>query len=413
MRTFLLGICISIASFALAQRECHTSEYTAFLKASDPGLLQRSASIEQFIQQRLTAQPQLRTGSDAVLNMIRIPVVVHVLYANAAQNIPDAQIRGQIEALNRDFRRRNPDTSNTPARFRPLGMDAAIEFVLATADPLGRPTNGIVRKQTNVARWRTDDRIKRSSQGGSDAWDSRSYLNIWVGNMEGVIGYASVPGCDPAVDGVVLSHTVCGTNLSGNYNMGRTGVHEVGHWLGLRHIWGDTYCGNDGVDDTPQQGSFTPGCPNTFRSSCTNGSLGDMYMNYMDYTFDACMNLFTIGQVSRMRALFDAGGARAALLQSKGLHAPWTEAAPLPVETVTTTAIRFYPNPVVSNLTLELPNYFLGKTLTLSDANGVVVSRIVVTAPRQAVAMAHLPRGVYFLQGDAGEQKLRQKFIKL
>jgi hypothetical protein len=338
--------------------------------------------------------------------------VVHVLYNNGAQNISDAQIRGQIEALNRDFRRHNADTLNTPARFRHLGADAAIEFVLATADPMGRPTHGIVRRQTNVARFKTDDRIKRSSQGGSDAWDSRSYLNIWVGNMDGVIGYASAPGCDPSIDGVVLSHTVCGNNLAGNFSLGRTAVHEVGHWLGLRHIWGDTFCGADGIADTPPQGSFTPGCPNTFRSSCNNAALGDMYMNYMDYTNDACMNLFTFGQVQRMRLLFELGGARAGLLQSKGLNEPWSEAAPAPQEPQLVT-MKCYPNPVVNNLTLELPASFIGKTLLLSNAQGVLVSRVVVTSIRQTVPVHHLPNGMYFLQGESDDRKLQQKFLKL
>src|ERR1043165_4981181 len=100
--------------------------------------------------------------------------------------------------------------------------------------------------------------------------------------------------------------------------MGRTAVHEVGHWLGLKHIWGDAACGDDLVEDTPPQGWYTQGCPTGFHSSCNNGVMGDMYMNYMDYTSDACMNLFTAGQKQRMRALFATGGARASLLQSKG-----------------------------------------------------------------------------------------------
>lgn len=343
--------------------------------------------------------------------VIVIPVIVHVIYNDGSQNLSDDQVKSQVDALNRDFRRLNQDTSLTPQRFKAMAADVSIEFKLATADPFGRPTTGIIHKKTSLPFWKTDDKIKYNREGGDDAWDSRYYLNIWVGNIQSVIGYSSVPGCDAATDGVVIATSVFGTlNRSGTYNMGRTAVHEVGHWLGLKHIWGDYYCGDDGVDDTPVQGNFTPGCPNTFRSSCSNGSLGDMYMNYMDYTGDACMNLFTNGQKLRMRSMFYEGGPRAGLLSSKGLNEPWMAEAP-PVTIIPSAAI--FPNPAMGDISINLDDSWIGSTIRIADMNGVVLSTFNITARIQKVPVAHLKQGMYLVQGDNGKRKLREKFIRL
>ncbi|HWJ89481.1 MAG TPA: hypothetical protein VNR87_00135, partial [Flavisolibacter sp.] len=191
MRTLLLGICIFIGFTVSAQRACTSSTYIGQQKSIDPSFSERINAIENFIRRQATVNS--RENTEAV-NVIRIPVVVHVLYKTTAQNISDEQIRSQIDALNRDFRRKNKDSINTPARFRNVAADVPIEFYLATADPKGRATNGILRKSTNVTYWSMDDKIKFTAQGGDDAWDTRYYLNFWVGNMVGVLGYASIPG---------------------------------------------------------------------------------------------------------------------------------------------------------------------------------------------------------------------------
>ncbi|HTM92147.1 MAG TPA: hypothetical protein VL095_07010, partial [Flavisolibacter sp.] len=178
MRTILSGICLFIATIAFAQRECASSAYIDQLKSVDPSFAAKINEIENFVRRQKTAKEL----EQAAPNVIVIPVVVHVLYKTPAQNISDEQIKSQIDALNRDFRRRNADTSNTPLRFKSFAADVQIEFALATADPRGRATTGIVRKATNVTRWSSDDKIKFSSQGGDDAWDSRYYLNFWVGD---------------------------------------------------------------------------------------------------------------------------------------------------------------------------------------------------------------------------------------
>ena len=407
MRTIVFGICLLLTSFIHAQRNCATSSYIEVLKNTQPRLVNKLTEIESFIQRQ---KANYRLEGEFINPVIVIPVVVHVLYNSSAQNISDEQVKSQIEALNRDFRKLNPDTSLTPQRFKAMAADVSIEFKLATADPMGRATTGIIHKRTSAPFWKSDDKIKYSSEGGDDAWDSRYYLNIWVGNIQTVIGYSSVPGCEPATDGVVIATSVFGTlNMSGTYNMGRTAVHEVGHWLGLKHIWGDYYCGDDGVEDTPVQGNFTPGCPTTFRSSCNNGSLGDMYMNYMDYTGDACMNLFTNGQKLRMRALFFEGGPRAGILASKGLKEPWLAEAP-PVVNYQST---IFPNPSTGDFNINLDDSWIGSTLRVADMNGVVLSSVIITNKIQKLELSHLKKGMYLVQGNNGKKKLLEKLIRL
>jgi hypothetical protein len=219
-------------------------------------------------------------------------------------------VKTQILALNRDFRKLNPDTVNIPESFKALAADCGIEFRLATVDPKGRATSGIVHKYSPITKWILDDKIKLSSEMGDDGWDPGSYLNIWVGTMDRILGYSSVPGDPEDKDGVVISNTAFGVTGGGPYSKGRTNVHEIGHWLGLKHLWGDADCGDDGVADTPKQATYTNGCPSGIRISCDNAPYGDMYMDYMDFTNDACLVMFTKGQRQKMRALFEPGGAR-------------------------------------------------------------------------------------------------------
>jgi hypothetical protein len=411
MRTLLSGICLLITTITFAQRQCASSTYIDQQKIADPTFSNRINEIENFVRRQIAAK---ENGQEAP-NIITIPVVVHVIYKTSAQNISDEQINSQIDALNRDFRRRNADTVNTPDRFKPFAADVQIQFQLATADPKGRATNGIIRKATNVYHWSTDDKIKFSSQGGDDAWDTHYYLNIWVGDLAGLLGYSSIPGAVAEKDGVVINYTTFGTiNVGGSYNLGRTATHEVGHWLGLKHVWGDYYCGDDLVDDTPKQGNFTSGCPNTFRSSCSNGKMGDMYMNYMDFTDDACMNLFTEGQKQRMLSLLKSGGPRNLLISSKGLNKPWVTESPVDSQAVNT-AFRFYPNPTNGEMVLNFDYNadWIGKVISIVNINGVVVSKLQVSSKTQKINLLQLKPGMYFILAENSGQKLREKFIKL
>ncbi len=364
-------------------------------------------------EQRASQVPLLREFGEGTATVIRIPVVVHILYKESSQNISDAQVLSQLRVLNADFGRRNADTGNTPERFRGVAGSVPIEFVLATVDPEGRSTTGIIRKATNSTYFYSDDRIKYSAQGGDDAWDSRSYLNIWVGNMRGVLGYSSVPGCAADKDGVVIAASAFGTiNTAAPYHLGRTAIHEIGHWLGLKHIWGDTYCGDDGVSDTPQQGNFTGGCPTGFRTSCNNAATGDMYMNFMDLTNDACMNIFTRGQRDRILAGFTTGGYRRSLLESRALGQPWN-AEPLPTIPTPDHDFRAYPNPVREGLQLSLGSSWLGQQVELVNVNGVVVKRIRLSSASMQLELGTLTPGIYFLRGQDGEHRILQKLLKL
>ena len=322
----LLGGLMSAQAQTL--RRCGTMENLERLKQLDPDLEPRMEDMEKHTREIISSAATAKGGHSSVAATVyRIPVVVHVVYNTTAQNISDAQVQSQITVLNEDFRRLNADRTNTPAGFGTVAADCEIEFCLATVAPNGSATNGIVRKYTSTTSFSQDDGVKFSSSGGNDAWPASGYLNIWVCNLGGgLLGYAQFPGGPASTDGVVINYQYFGRNGSAvaPYNKGRTGTHEVGHWLNLYHIWGDdngACTGSDAVSDTPNQASEHYGCPTYPSGSCSNGSNGDMFMNYMDYTDDACMNLFSTGQKSRMRALFASGGAKASLLSSTGCGA--------------------------------------------------------------------------------------------
>ena len=413
MRTLLLGISFLLSIVVAAQRNCGTSEYIDLQKTSSPLLQKKLLEIESFLTHQASLPKTLDDKSSGNLPLIRIPVVVHILYNTPDQNIPEAQVISQLNALNRDFRRLNADTVNTPERFHSMAADVQIEFVLATVDPAGRATKGIVRRYTSETIFKTDDKIKFNKLGGSDAWDTKTYLNIWVGKFQSVIGYSTVPGSSADIDGIVIASQAFGTiNTTAPYNLGRTAVHEVGHWLGLRHIWGDQYCGDDGVGDTPQQGNFTPGCPTAFRTSCNNGSLGDMYMNYMDYTSDACVNLFTSGQKERMRSMFLDGGPRNSMLHSKGLSQPWNF-SPEIIDVEFEVHVKVFPNPAISELTIQLGENWIGSRLSVTDINGNTVFHFIAGSRAQKINLQSLKPGVYFVQGENKGSLIHKKFIRL
>ncbi|MDD2305117.1 MAG: M43 family zinc metalloprotease [Prolixibacteraceae bacterium] len=336
MRKFLLLLIIAlnfVVNNTTAQK-CGSSLNMPLIQKENPELYNRLLQIENHTNAFIN-NTQLKSAT--VSNIIRIPVVVHVLWNTSSQNISDDQVQSQIEVLNEDFRRLNADKSNTPSAFSSAASDPEIEFFLACIDPNGNTTNGITRTQTNLTSFsiktnadgtinETTTRIKFTSLGGRDAWPSNRYLNIWTCNLSStLLGYAQFPGIGQAnTDGVVIKYNCFGKRgtLDPTFNKGRTSTHEIGHWLNLRHIWGDddnkdgtctsNECsGSDFVADTPNQGESSSGTP-TFPKldCCTNVTPGVMFMNFMDYTDDAGLNLFTTGQTNRMRALFATGGFR-------------------------------------------------------------------------------------------------------
>jgi hypothetical protein len=324
------------------------------MQIQNPARYQRFVYLESFTTNYINNQSGASYRLADPNGIIIIPVVVHVLNRNETEgtglNISLAQIQSQIDVLNEDFRRLNANRTNTPAAFAGVASDYNFEFRLACQDPNGNTTNGVTRRSTNKTGFTfstivnpnnpneriTDETsigIKITNQGGQDPWPTDRYLNIWVGNFtDGTLGYATWPAdflTNPNVDGVVISTTSMGRtgNVTAPYDGGRTATHEVGHWLNLRHIWGDSTCGDDFVADTPVQQNSNFGCPtfplvavNTaqrwFGPRCNVADPSSMFMNYMDYTDDNCMNVFTNGQRLRGRAIFAAGGPRAAFLNN-------------------------------------------------------------------------------------------------
>jgi hypothetical protein len=244
-----------------------------------------------------------RKGTAAIYT---IPVVVHVIYNNETQNISDAQILSQIAALNRDYLLANTDTSLIPAAFKSLKADMQMQFCLARRDPSNNPTTGITRTATTVTSFSNDDKMKFVATGGQNAWPRNKYLNIWVCNMPTYLGYGQFPGGPANTDGVTIHFRSFGSTgtAAAPYNLGRTTTHEVGHWLGLLHPFEGGCSGSgDFVADTPPQSIENYGCPSFPKFSCSGTANGDMFMNFMDYVNDNCMQMFSAGQKTRA-ALF-------------------------------------------------------------------------------------------------------------
>jgi hypothetical protein len=241
------------------------------------------------------------SGADlASLPIVTVKTIVHVVYRTDEQNVSDAQIRTQVASLNRDYRAANPDRRKTPAPWKGLVTDARIQFALAD----------VTRTATTRSAFSHDDGVKRASGGGIAPVRPKTHLNVWVCALGGgLLGYAQFPGGPTATDGVVINYRAFGTSGTAEapFNKGRTATHEVGHYLNLRHIWGDTpdCSGSDMVADTPNCAGPNYGTPSWPVVTCNNGPAGDMFVNYMDYTDDAAMFMFTAQQVLRMRATLD------------------------------------------------------------------------------------------------------------
>jgi len=420
---FIASLLIAIPGWT--QRSCRSFDYRQQQLSLHPDLASVLEANEQFTRRQLQPESVGVTGAtptkddNTPLSLITVPVVVHVLYSTSAQNISDAQIRSQIDVLNRDYQKQNPDTAGIPAYYSSLAADCGFRFVLAGLDTNGNATTGIVRKHTNVTAFALGDNMKSSVTGGDDAWDRDRYLNIWVCNLEGnVLGYSSLVGSPKETDGVVVLFTAFGTGgtAMAPYNLGRTTTHEIGHWLNMIHVWGDAYCGDDQVADTPPQSQATYGDPSGIILSCGNTPYGNMYMNYMDFTDDIGMHLFTYGQRDRMRTLFVQGGFRYPLLSTPAASVAAISSdsptAALPVSNPQT--LRIYPNPAVSSVSVKISDAAcLGSMLEVYDRMGqkVMVSRI--TDLSFGLDVSGLASGVYFIRVNDGNSSAGYTFVKL
>ena len=315
---------LMLCLLGLALFSCSTNEEENTGNEATASVLHRNCPSEDLLKEKLKNDPQWamrlhemenQVGKPLDLSRFKlvngkivIPVVVNVLYRTTAENITQAQIQSQIDVLNKDFNGTNSDFGNVPALFSSVKANVGISFELAT----------INRKSTTKTTWGTADDMKKTAQGGLNPTTPTTHLNMWVCTIGGgILGYAQFPGGANATDGVVIDSKYFGNTgtATSPYNLGRTATHEVGHWLNLRHIWGDTTCGTDLVADTPTHNTANYGTPSYPHYSTCTGTPVEMTMNYMDYVNDNAMYMFTNGQKDRMLALFNSGGARVTFAQ--------------------------------------------------------------------------------------------------
>ncbi len=378
--------------------------------------------------ERVTEQYASRISTGLTTrNIIKIPVVVHVIWKNPAENISDTQIQSQIDVLNQDFRKKNIDFRDVPGGFKTVGADCEIEFCLAQTDTSDRPTTGITRRQTVIDAIGTSFsnnkvRVYYPELGGIHNWQPDSFLNIWVCNMGTLLGYTT--SLRDALnkrqeDGIVIDYRVFGTigtaSTHSQHNKGRTATHEIGHYFNLLHIWGndDTCNDDDLVSDTPLQAKAYSGCPSFPQLSC---GTGDMFMNFMDYTDDNCMGLFTIGQKTRMLATLNEfrpgllrGGA-CLPTSTKELDSEWL-IYPNPADDAL--CISSKSNIIQHQARISLINYsgvvVLSNGFALSDLNKK-------TSPTGAgdevlLSTANLPEGFYTVRIEIGNQIYFKKIV--
>jgi len=421
----LLSVVISIGGYAqvkietdfpetevLTPHRCGTDAYMQYLRDEHPGQVLNREALEAQIEHIL------KNGNyrnyDKVSNTLLIPVVVHVVHRTAAESISIARILSNIDVLNQDYNKENADTATIPSFYKPRAGSMGIRFIMANLDPNLQPTNGITYTKTTNTSFSLDNKIKLTSQGGEDIWDRNNYMNIWVGRLNGsILGYAQLPGGPAISDGIVIDYRYFGALGTGSlspYNRGRTATHEVGHWLGLYHIWGDSNCGEDFVNDTPQQEAANYGCPTYPKITCNNGQNnntegGDMYMNYMDYTNDICMKMFTQGQVDRMTG-FLAAPSRSSLLSSYALTG---NSKQINAET----AIRIFPNPSGNGIfNLDMDYRLTEGNIQIQVLNAQGAVQMDVSKDYSTLDLSAFPVGVYFLRVSGNQGVFTRKLIR-
>ena len=412
-KTILLIVpLISLLSPGYSQvQRCGTMEHLHKLEAADPSLaakrIQQEAAIGDWINARSSATQH---------SIITIPVVFHILYNDSTQNLSDDVVLSQLAVINEDYRRLNADTSQTPLAFRAVAADCEIQFCLAQRTPGGQITNGIIHKYTATTTFNDYEHTKSNADGGDDAWDASKYLNVWVAAFtnSNFLGIGTFPNSvPPEDDGIVINYKACGRigdHLMPHYNKGRSLTHEIGHWLDLRHVWGDDgqLClEDDYISDTPMQTGETYGCPAYPRyDSCSASLPGVMFMNYMDYTDDECMNIFTQEQKARMLAALNV--ARMSILTSDGCTSVGIS------ENEIRKHISVFPNPASVELRLKSDK----KSITGFEFQNVlgetIMSSLNAVTPftETILDIASFTPGLYFLRIQTVEGDAVYKIVK-
>ncbi|PCJ64997.1 MAG: hypothetical protein COA58_12060 [Bacteroidetes bacterium] len=435
---------------------CGSHAYMEHIDHQNPGFMKLANTHLQDMSTQVVNQ-KAKKGDDEILE---VQVVFHVVYNNAEENIGDSVFEDQISVLNECFRRQNADTSNLRPAFDGLVGDALINFKLATEDPMGNPTNGVTRTSTSIeyfggvlpygqgqnaeiVEWINDtfyrniSRISQSDKGGMDPWDTDRYLNVWVGDLRilepkvnnakeilffalatppvGHRNFQNQVGLDELFevleDGVLMHYPIVGPNnpvlleapyngLNGIITEGEMLVHETGHYLGLRHIWGDGPCSaDDFIDDTPKTNNSSQYVCNSTRNTCVdtiNGvDLPDMIENYMDYSGSSCMNSFTKGQIWVMREVVRRG--RTSFVSTEKLNNDF---------------FNVYPNPSRTGYTVNLNRFSQNTTFSVLNMQGKVVDTGIVKSQKFKLEINALP-GIYFLEVRNGDIVQRTRVMKL
>jgi hypothetical protein len=416
----ILVISMLISFVATAQKQKCATVYLLEKR------IEKNSSIKQRLKQseiKTQKNIALLRQSKKALQIINIPVVVHVLWHKPIENISTEQIMSQMDVLNEDFRLKNSDTLPQTHPFWKYMADTQINFCLANTDENGNATTGITRTYTDSISFKGQGYEKYTASGGKDNWDPTQYLNLWVCNLDSssgnTLGYSAFPAemaISPADDGVVIRYETFGrTGTAGSggwtYNsLGRTATHEVGHWFNLNHIWGDDTCGDDLVIDTPPAYESNYGCngfPYNANSACGSDLNGEMFMNYMDYSDDDCMNMFTLGQAERMQAVLN--GERIGILTSKGyINIPNNV-----VENFIENAITVSPNPNDGVFVINYNNFNLKNTsITVVNILGETIKKIErIESNAVQINLSGYTNGVYYVQIIAEGNRVIKKII--
>ena len=403
-------------------------EHERILQQRNPDRLRQLNELNKQVEQYLEKQQSLRQPAADVI--YRIPIVVHVVHNNASNtiggtnnvNISDAQILSQIQVLNEDYRRQ-PGTNGY--NTSPIGADAQIEFYLATVDPNGQPTNGITRhyyaQKPSFDVFNDDALLAQIAY-----WPSDQYLNIWVASLQNnYLGYTQFPTAVPTLgglsprtpdtndrtDGSIIDYRVFGRQIGTVnrplYLLGRTVTHEIGHWLGLIHPWGDSNCGEDYVADTPPMtdgSTAQQSCRQTYSNCDGKGQVRDLMENYMNYWPDACMNMFTAGQVARMRAILVLNARRAKVVST---------AAALPESENLTIAV--YPNPASSDPAVDVQlkgaQSFSVGLLDMAGRQLRTLSYTDVPSTRVILPVNGLAPGLYIVRVKTGSETVSKRLL--
>jgi len=432
-------LCLLVPFMALGQNymRCGSEIVKRHYQYSDQTYLERQEQLFSQAKQWAEANQRSIAQSEEVL---QIPVVVHVLYENDAENLSDEIIKSQIDVLNEDYGRTNADTINTRAVFDTIAGKAKFQFYLATIDPLGNPTTGITRTPTNVSSFMTEaelytgqllESMKKPSSGGVAPWPVEDYMNIWVCDISfngeiALLGYATPPNnlpnwegdplTAPEYDGVVIQYSVFGreaVEVMGNGQsvnfLGRVVTHETGHYLGLRHIWGDGPCGQvDGIDDTPDAYSSGMSQCDHNANTCYDSpyDFPDMVENYMDYSAPSCQNMFTKGQVDFMFSV----------IVNNRTELPDTIANSNPNSILKySSELSVYPNPAKDRVTLNLSQLEETTELQIIDITGKVIWQSVYSIgsnqSQMNISTEAFSRGIYFLNARSRSSAYSQKIV--